>query len=39
MIIKKWKNIKDCWMKTNKKVETETKSGSGAKKTKKYISI
>lgn len=37
MIIKKWKNIKDCWMKNNKKVVTETKSGSGAKKTKKYI--
>lgn len=37
MVIKKWKNIKDCWMKNNKKVETETKSGSGTKKTKKYI--
>lgn len=37
MIIKKWKNMKDCWMKNNKKVLTETKSGSGAKKTKKYI--
>lgn len=35
MIIKKITNIKDCWMKNNKK--TETKPGSGIKKTKKYI--
>lgn len=37
MVIKKWKNIKDCWLKNNRKVATETKSGSGAKKTQKYI--
>ncbi|KAJ8883840.1 hypothetical protein PR048_015695 [Dryococelus australis] len=36
-VIKKWKNIKEQWMKCAKKIKEPDKSGSGVKTTKKYI--
>ncbi|XP_063223111.1 uncharacterized protein LOC134531343 [Bacillus rossius redtenbacheri] len=36
-IMKKWNNIRDSWMKTNRKLKEGQKSGSGANKIRKYI--
>ncbi|XP_063216834.1 uncharacterized protein LOC134527813 [Bacillus rossius redtenbacheri] len=35
--MKKWNNIRDSWMKTNRKLKEGQKSGSGANKIRKYI--
>ena len=35
--MKKWSNVRDSWMKMNRKHKEGQKSGSGANKTRKYI--
>ncbi|CAH1993162.1 unnamed protein product [Acanthoscelides obtectus] len=37
MVMKKWANIRDNWMKCHKKLNEEKKSGAGAKKVRKYL--
>ncbi|CAH2006365.1 unnamed protein product [Acanthoscelides obtectus] len=37
MVMKKWANIRDNWMKCHKKINEEKKSGAGAKKIRKYL--